>query len=877
MAPRDRARDLFWLSAALIVWTQIGYALALALAARLFAPRPRGRRTPTRRPRLAHRRRPRRAGVIAAKVANARALRYPRDRLQVIVCCDGCVDDTATIAREAGADLVLELPRGGKIRAQDAGVERAAGQVVAFSDANALWEPDAAGALVEAFADPRVGYACGQVRFVQAASGEEATNQEGLYWRYEMAVRVLESRLASITAGNGAIYATRAEAYLVVDPIMGHDLSFPFNMVKHGWRAVYVPAARATEKMVPSIEGEFARKRRMMSHAWPIVLRGGMLSPRGYGIAYAAMIVSHRLLRYATPALHRALAANVTLVALGAGPLYVATLVVQLAILTAAALAGGALAAAAGRALLRVDHRVAGGRTVGLGASRDGARGTRPRARGDPPVFDGRRGPRGRCCSARRCSRWPSWPSASSRPAARSTASVGSAWTGAQFDVLKLRTMVQGAEHIGAGLAVNENDARITRVGALLRRISLDELPNLINVLRGEMSVIGPRPTLPVQVEQYTPRQRGRLAVKPGITGWAQVNGRASLPWSERIELDLCYIDHRSLALDLKILWRTVGIVLGGTGLYKGETGGWQGGIVTAGILLTGVGKRYDIVSWFARLTSTVVADPNPLAPAQYAAHVRAAVPLIDDPGYVPALRALCERHDVGAVIPLTDLDIEVLAPAREDGAAAGARARPEIARATYDKYETHLLLRRLWLPSPPTVLPGLEALDYPVMVKPRRGSGARSIHLAHDAAQASFFVDYVDEPMMVQRAMQGPEFSIDCLGDPDGHCLNAIPRTMLESRGGESIKGQVIRDEELIELGRSVMEAMRVRGPATIQAFRDAEIGLGITDVNTRFGGAFPAPVYAALPGRSYPELIVRHGRWRAHRTARRGRSMRA
>jgi lipopolysaccharide/colanic/teichoic acid biosynthesis glycosyltransferase len=148
---------------------------------------------------------------------------------------------------------------------------------------------------------------------------------------------------------------------------------------------------------------------------------------------------------------------------------------------------------------------------------------------------------------------------------------------GRTFDVVKLRTMVDGAEHIGAGLAIDANDPRITRVGAFLRRTSLDELPNLVNVLRGEMSMIGPRPTLPAQVEQYTPRQRGRLQIKPGITGWAQVNGRASLPWDERIELDLYYIEHRSLSLDLKILWRTVAMVLGGSGLYKGQAGGWKG------------------------------------------------------------------------------------------------------------------------------------------------------------------------------------------------------------------------------------------------------------------------------------------------------------
>lgn len=150
---------------------------------------------------------------------------------------------------------------------------------------------------------------------------------------------------------------------------------------------------------------------------------------------------------------------------------------------------------------------------------------------------------------------------------------------GQPFEMLKLRTMVDGAERMGAGLAVNAGDPRITRVGALLRRVSLDELPNLVNVLRGDMSLIGPRPTIPEQVARYTPRQRERLRVRPGITGWAQVNGRAKLTWNERIELDLHYIEHRSLALDLRIAWRTVRLVLGGAGLYKGETGGWEGAL----------------------------------------------------------------------------------------------------------------------------------------------------------------------------------------------------------------------------------------------------------------------------------------------------------
>jgi lipopolysaccharide/colanic/teichoic acid biosynthesis glycosyltransferase len=136
--------------------------------------------------------------------------------------------------------------------------------------------------------------------------------------------------------------------------------------------------------------------------------------------------------------------------------------------------------------------------------------------------------------------------------------------------------MVTGAEHIGPGLAVSEGDTRITRVGRLLRRTSLDELPNLLNVLRGEMSIVGPRPTVPVQVERYTERQRGRLAVKPGITGWAQIQGRTQLPWAERIELDLWYIEHRSWRLDLTILARTAAMVVTGRGLYRGETPAWR-------------------------------------------------------------------------------------------------------------------------------------------------------------------------------------------------------------------------------------------------------------------------------------------------------------
>jgi cellulose synthase/poly-beta-1,6-N-acetylglucosamine synthase-like glycosyltransferase len=329
---------VFWVCVAALVYAQLGYPLLLAVLARL-------------RRRVAAPARPKEPptvsliiaaydeeDVIAAKVSNAQGLDYPLDRMEIIVACDGCTDDTAAVADEAGADLVLDLPRGGKIRAQDSAVAHAQGQIVAFSDANSTWEPEALARLADAFADPDVGYACGQVRFVNDDPGGPDSNQEGLYWRYEMALRALESRLVSVTAGNGAIYATRRECYIEVDPIMGHDLSFPFNMVKRGWRAVYVPAARATEKMVPSIEGEFARKRRMMSHTWPIVLRGGLLSPRGYPPLYAVMIGSHRVLRYAAPFLHAGAFVSSALL-LTSGWVYALAFVAQLAVLAAAWLA----------------------------------------------------------------------------------------------------------------------------------------------------------------------------------------------------------------------------------------------------------------------------------------------------------------------------------------------------------------------------------------------------------------------------------------------------------------------------------------------------------------------------------------------------------
>jgi cellulose synthase/poly-beta-1,6-N-acetylglucosamine synthase-like glycosyltransferase len=336
---------VFWTAVGLLVYAHVGYPLALRGLAALSG------RPQIRVPDLPESELPDaslivaahdEAEVIVAKVANALALDYPRDRLELIVASDGSTDHTAELAREAGADLVLELPRGGKVAALNAAVERSRGEVLAFSDANSLWEPDALRRLAARLAQPEVGYVCGRLSLGSprgSAGVDRGANQEGLYWRYETAVRELESRLAGVTAGNGAIYAVRRETYLFLPPERGQDITFPFMTVKLGRRAVYERTAIAREPMAQNVGAEFARKRRMMAGAWGTMLGGGMLSPRGYSPLYAFEIFSHRLLRYASPFLHLvALGANLAL--LGEGWVYAATLAAQLALLAAAALAG---------------------------------------------------------------------------------------------------------------------------------------------------------------------------------------------------------------------------------------------------------------------------------------------------------------------------------------------------------------------------------------------------------------------------------------------------------------------------------------------------------------------------------------------------------
>jgi carbamoyl-phosphate synthase large subunit len=279
---------------------------------------------------------------------------------------------------------------------------------------------------------------------------------------------------------------------------------------------------------------------------------------------------------------------------------------------------------------------------------------------------------------------------------------------------------------------------------------------------------------------------------------------------------------------------------------------------VTA-VLFTCAGQRVDIVTAFGRAGATTIAtDLDQLAPALYHADRRALVPRVDDPAYIEALRDLVRLHDVRLIVPLTDLDHLQLAQARStlSGAVVLVPEPDTIARCS-DKYLAHVFFEENGLGSPPTYLPDdlPVELAYPVLVKARKGFGSRHIYRAENAEELAFFLRHTSADSMVQGVCRGEEFSIDVFCDLDGRCLNAIPRTMIESKGGESIKGMTIKDEELIEFGRTVSEALRIIGPANVQCFREPDGALQVTDVNPRFGGGFPLPTAA---GSRYPELAL-------------------
>jgi cellulose synthase/poly-beta-1,6-N-acetylglucosamine synthase-like glycosyltransferase len=325
---------LFWGSLAALAWTHALYPVAVSVAARVRTRRVAGNDAYL----------PSVAVIVTAyneenaierRLENLRALDYPPELLEIVVTSDASTDRTEELAEAAGA-RVLRNPRGGKVAAQDAAVRATEAEVVAFSDANATWAPDALRKLVRNIADPTVAYVCGRLRL----ETPDGSNKEGVYWRYELVTRAGESRLGSVTAGNGAVYALRRSDYVEVDPRFGHDLSLPYRMVQRGRRAVYEPEALAFERPTPTNETEYRRKVRMFEHAWLIVLRGRML--RGQPPGYFLALLSHRHLRYASGLLHLVLLGS-SLALLGHGAVYAVFLGLQLALL-AAALAGVGIA-----------------------------------------------------------------------------------------------------------------------------------------------------------------------------------------------------------------------------------------------------------------------------------------------------------------------------------------------------------------------------------------------------------------------------------------------------------------------------------------------------------------------------------------------------
>jgi cellulose synthase/poly-beta-1,6-N-acetylglucosamine synthase-like glycosyltransferase len=326
-------KTLFWGSLGALAWTHVGYPAAMAAAARL-RPRP-IRKDESYEPDVtvivaAHNE----EAVIERRLENLLALDYPPDKLRVVVASDASSDGTdelveAVAAREPRVRL-LACPRGGKVTAQNRAVAETDGDVVAFSDANATWAPDALRRLVASFADPDVAYVCGRLR-LEAADG---SNQEGLYWRYELWLREQESRAGSITGGNGSIYALARGDYVDVDPRFGHDLAFPYLMVQRGRRAVYEPLALAFERPTPTNETEYRRKVRMFEHCWLITLRGSML--RRLPPGYLAEVLSHRVLRYGSGVLHLVLLGSSVVLAVEGWPYQVA-LAGQVALVVAAA------------------------------------------------------------------------------------------------------------------------------------------------------------------------------------------------------------------------------------------------------------------------------------------------------------------------------------------------------------------------------------------------------------------------------------------------------------------------------------------------------------------------------------------------------------
>ena len=441
-------------------------------------------------------------------------------------------------AREPRVRL-LRCPREGKVAAQHRAVRETESEVLAFTDANTEWRPDALRKLVRNLADPEVGYVCGLLRL----ESPDGANLEGVYWRYETWVREQESRASSITAGNGAIYAVRREAYVEDDPKFGHDFGLPYAMEQQGLRAVYDPEAIAVEKPASEPEDEYGRKVRMNARSWGHIVTGRMFGRTRP--LYLVELLSHRVLRYSSGICCTCCSWSRTSRCSGRASLYRVLLAGSARRARTRRRGQGAAPASrrAARVLLLPRHAGDGGGPRPLPAFGDAA--DLGEGEGDAvnraldvaiagaglvvgePVPRRRRG-----CDEARGRRAGALPADTGRQGRRGLRDAQAADDG------------RGRGADGRRLRGRRRATRGSRASArFLRRTSIDELPQLWNVLRGDMSIVGPRPTLRYQVEQYDEHQRRRLEVRPGLTGWAQVNGRAALSWPERIELDVWYVE----------------------------------------------------------------------------------------------------------------------------------------------------------------------------------------------------------------------------------------------------------------------------------------------------------------------------------------------
>lgn len=471
-------------------------------------------------------------------------------------------------------------------------------------------------------------------------------------------------------------------------------------------------------------------------------------------------------------------------------------------------------------------------------------------------------------------------------------------YRGKPFVLHKFRTMREQLGPEGQPLADAD---RLTPLGRRLRRTSLDELPQLWNVLKGDMSFVGPRP-LPVRyLPRYTPRQARRHDVPPGLTGWAQVNGRNALSWHEKLELDVWYVDHRSLALDARIILRTLWKVLRGEGI--GHSGGatmpeftGSGGDLpaaddgppagacveqsgqrartsnladygirsrrTVNLLFTSVGRRVELLRSFRKayrelgIPGRIVAiDAEPLAPALQLADVSYVVPRLDDPLYVPALTEILNREAVTVVFPLIDPDIPVLAEHRQVLESTGARLAivpKQAVETAADKWRTYRFFRRLGLTVPRSWLPGqldpLEA-EYPLFIKPRFGSASQRTFKVEGPRQLAFFREYVPRPIL-QEYLPGPEITNDVVCDLDGRVVSVVSRQRIRVRDGEVSMGRTVFDRGIADACVRIARALQAVGPITVQCMMkntaEGAAGAAFTEINARFGGGLPLGIAA-------------------------------